>query len=108
MRNLRNSVKLIGRLGKDPEIIHFDNGNSKAVLSIATDDSYKNKDGEKVEKTDWHKVTAFGANVEIIEKYIKKGKEVCIEGKLSYNVWEDKDGKKHYYTDIIVNDLLML
>ncbi len=108
MRNLRNTVSLIGHLGKDPEITNFDNGSKKAVFSLATSDSYKNKNGEKVENTQWHRIVAWGPQAKIVEKYLKKGKEICLEGQLTYNQWENKDGIKQYSTEIVLNDLLML
>jgi single-strand DNA-binding protein len=108
MKNLRNSVSLIGRLGTDPEITTFDSGTQKAVFSLATDASYKDKEGKKVESTDWHRLVVWGGQVKVVEKYLKKGKEICIEGRLTTNTWEDKDGKKHYQAEVIVNDFLML
>ncbi len=108
MKSLRNSVNLIGRLGQDPEIFTFDNGTRKATLSLATDESYKNKEGEKVEHTEWHTLVVWGSQIKVVETYLKKGMEICIEGRLTYNHWEDKEGKKHYKTEIVVNDFLML
>ncbi len=108
MKNLRNSVSLIGRLGQDPEIFTFDNGTRKATLRLATDESYKNKEGEKVEHTEWHSLVVWGNTIKLAEKYLKKGMEICVEGRLTYSQWEDKEGKKHFKTEVNVNDILML
>ena len=108
MNALRNTVQLIGRLGQDPEIVNFPDGNKMAKFSMATDDSYKDKSGTKVERTYWHNVVVKGGLVEIVEKYVAKGKEIAIEGKLTNRSWDDKDGKKHYMTEIICNELLLL
>lgn len=108
MNALRNTVQLIGRLGQDPEIVNFSDGNKMAKFSIATDDSYKDKDGKKVERAYWHNIIVRGGLVDVVEKYVAKGKEIAIEGKLTNRTWEDKDGKKHYTTEIFCNELLML
>ncbi|WP_417856063.1 single-stranded DNA-binding protein [Xanthomarina gelatinilytica] len=108
MNTLRNKVQLIGRLGQDPEIINFEDGNKMAKFSLATDDSYKDKKGEKVERTYWHNIIVKGGLVKVVENYITKGKEIALEGKLTNRSWEDKDGKKHYTTEILCNELLML
>ena len=108
MNTLRNKVQLIGRLGKDPEIVNFSDGNKMAKLSIATDDSYKDKKGNKIERTYWHNIIVKGGLVNVVENYITKGKEIAIEGKLTNRSWEDKDGNKHYTTEILCNELLML
>ncbi|MEX2233714.1 MAG: single-stranded DNA-binding protein [Cyclobacteriaceae bacterium] len=106
MKNLRNSVQLIGWLGKDPEVKQF-NDRKKASFSIATTDNYKNQNGEKVEDTQWHHVVIWGKLAGIAEKYLKKGNEVAIEGKLIHRVYE-ANGEKRYITEINVNDLVML
>jgi len=108
MNALRNKVQLIGRLGQDPEIITFDDGNKMAKFSIATDDSYKDKNGEKVERTFWHNVAVRGGLVNIVENYVVKGKEIAIEGKLTNRSYEDKDGNKRYTTEVFCNELLLL
>ncbi len=107
MKSLRNSVQLIGRLGKDPEVKVFDKS-KKATFSIATTDSYKNKKGEKVEDTQWHNIVIWGQLADVVEKFLKKGMEVCVEGKLMHRNFETDKGEKHYITEINVNDLLML
>jgi single-strand DNA-binding protein len=77
-------------------------------LTIATNDSYKNEKGEKVEQTEWHKVVAWGKTAEIIEKYVTKGKEIAIEGKLTHRSYDDKNGEKRYITEVVANDVLLL
>ncbi|WP_299097903.1 single-stranded DNA-binding protein [uncultured Winogradskyella sp.] len=108
MNTLKNKVQLIGNLGNDPEITNFESGKILAKFSIATNDSYKNAQGEKVNDTQWHNVVAWGKTAQIIEKYITKGKEIAIEGKLTSRTWEDKDGIKRYTTEVVCNELLML
>jgi len=108
MNTLRNKVQLIGNLGNDPEIVNLDNGNKIAKFSLATNESYKDASGQKQTKTDWHNLIAWGKTAEIVEKYVTKGKELAIEGKLTTRSWEDKDGMKRYSTEVVVNELLML
>ncbi|MEJ6792096.1 MAG: single-stranded DNA-binding protein [Lacinutrix sp.] len=108
MNTLRNKVQLIGNLGQDPEIINLESGNTVAKFSIATNESYKNAYGEKVTDTQWHKIVAFGKTAQIIEKYVTKGKEIAVEGKLTTRSWDDKDGIKCYTTEVVCNELLML
>ncbi|MEY8849615.1 single-stranded DNA-binding protein [Psychroserpens sp. XS_ASV72] len=108
MSTLRNKVQLIGNLGNDPEIVKLESGKTLAKFSIATNESYKNAEGEKVTDTQWHNVVAWGKTAEIIEKFVTKGKEIAIEGKLTNRSWDDNDGKKHYVTEVVVNELLML
>jgi len=108
MNALRNKVQLIGRLGQEPEIITFDDGNKLAKFSLATDDSYKDKAGEKVERTYWHNVIVRGGLVNVVENYVVKGQEIAIEGKLTNRSYEDKEGVKRYTTEILCNELLML
>ncbi len=108
MNTLRNKVQLIGNLGSNPEIISFENGNKLAKLSLATNDYYKNAKGEKVEETQWHSLIAWGKTADIIEKYVSKGQEIAIEGKIITRSYETKEGEKRYRTEIQVNELLML
>ncbi len=107
MKSLRNSVQLIGRLGKDPEVKVFGD-KKKASFSIATFESYKNTKGEKVEDTQWHNVVIWGKLAGVAEKYLKKGQEVAVEGKLVHRDYETDKGEKRYVTEITVNDLVML
>ena len=108
MNTLRNKVQLIGNLGKDPEIITLENGSKLAKFSLATNENYKDKNGEKQSKTVWHNLIAWNKTAELIEKYVTKGKEIAIEGKLSNKSYEDKEGQKRYLTEVIVNELLLL
>ena len=108
MNTLRNKVQLIGNLGNDPEIITLESGKKLAKFSLATNENYKDKDGQKQTKTDWHNVVAWNKTVDIIEQYVSKGKEIAIEGKLSTRSYEDKEGQKRYTTEVIINELLLL
>ncbi len=108
MNSLRNKVQLIGNLGNDPEIINLDSGKKLAKFSIATNDSYKNAQGEKIQNTEWHNIVAWGKTAEIIENYVTKGNEVAIEGKLTTRSWDDKEGVKRYITEVVCNELLMI
>ncbi len=108
MSTLKNKVQLIGHVGNDPEIKSFDGGKKLAKLSIATNESYKNEKGEKVEETQWHNLIAWGKTADIIEKYVIKGKEIAIEGKLTHKSYEDKSGEKRYVTEVVIDELLML
>lgn len=100
---MKNKVFLIGNVGKDPEIKYLSNGDAVANFSLATTMKVK---GE--EKTEWHKIVAFGKVVDVIEKYVTKGSRLCVEGRLQTDEWEDKNGAKHYTTKIILSDLSML
>ena len=108
MNTLRNKVQLIGNLGNSPEIITLDSGKKLAKFSIATNESYKNAQGEKVTETQWHNVVAWNKTAEIVEQYLDKGKEVAVEGKLTSRSYDDKDGNKRYITEVVVSELLML
>jgi single-strand DNA-binding protein len=105
MNTLKNRVQLIGNVGNDPEIKNLDGGKKLASLSIATNESYTNEKGERVEQTEWHRVTAWGKTAEMIEKYVTKGKEVAIEGKLSHRSYDDKNGEKRYITEVVVSGI---
>lgn len=108
MNQLRNKVQLIGHLGKDPEIFKFDNGQMKARVTLATNEVYRNKKGEKISDTSWHSIIMFGKTAEIAERFLIKGNEIGIEGKLTYRSYEDKDSNKRFVTEIIVNELLLM
>lgn len=108
MNNLRNKVQLIGNLGLAPEIVSFENGNKLAKIRLATNEFYKNAKGEKVKETQWHSLIAWGKQADIFEKYIKKGQEIAVEGKLVTRSYETKEGEKRYRTEIQVSELLML
>ena len=104
---MKNKVQLIGHVGQEPEVKTINN-KKVANLTIATNDFYYNEKGDKVEQTEWHRITAWGKTAEIIEKYVTKGKEIAVEGKLSHRSYDDKDGNKRYVTEILVSELLLL
>ena len=108
MNNLRNSVRLIGNLGMNPEVKEIGKDKKVAKFSLATKEVYKNEDGEKVSETQWHNLIAWGNQAKIAEKYLKKGNEIAIEGKLTSRNYTDKDGVKRYVTEIVVNEILMI
>jgi single-strand DNA-binding protein len=108
MNDLRNRVQLIGRLGMNPEIKETESGRKMARTNIATSDHYTNAKGEKVSETQWHNIIAWGKTAEIMEKYLQKGHEILIEGKLMHRQWTDKEGAKRYFTEVQVNSLLMM
>ncbi|MEG2099897.1 single-stranded DNA-binding protein [Flavobacterium sp. YO12] len=108
MNAMKNRVQLIGNVGNDPEIKTLETGKKLAHLTIATNEIYKNEKGDKVEKTEWHRVTAWGKTAEIIEKFVVKGKEVAIDGKLTHRSYDDKNGEKRFITEVVVNEILLL
>jgi single-strand DNA-binding protein len=108
MYAMKNKVQLIGNLGQAPEVKTTETGKKLAQFSVATNESYQNAQGEKVTETQWHQVVAWGKLAEIVEKYLVKGKEVAIEGKLVNRNYIDKQGVKHYVTEVVASDLLML
>jgi len=103
----KNQTTLIGTVGKDPEVIHYPNGTVIAKLSLATNEKYK-KDGKDVEKTTWHNVRAWGYFAELIERDVKTGTVLCIDGKNANDTWEDKSGKKHYEYYVQINQFGIL
>ena len=108
MSTLKNSVRLVGNLGMDPEIRVFDNNKRLAKLALATNESYKNDKGERVTETQWHNIIIWGAQAKFAEDILKKGDEVAIDGKLSSRSYVDKDGNKKYVTEIVVSEFLKL
>ncbi len=108
MNTMKNKVQLIGHVGQEPEVKTFGEGKKVANITIATNDSYTNEKGEKVDQTEWHRVTAWGKTAEIIEKYVTKGKEIAIEGKLTHRSYDDKDGNKRYVTEVVASEILLL
>lgn len=108
MNSLRNKVQLIGNLGNAPEIVNLESGKKLAKFSLATNESYTNAQGEKITNTDWHNLVAWGKTADIIEKYVTKGKEIAIEGKLTSRSYETKEGEKRYITEVVIHDLLLL
>ena len=108
MNAMKNKVQLIGNVGQEPEVKTIGEGKKVANITIATNDYYFNDKGDKVEQTEWHRVVAWGKVADIIEKYVSKGKEIAIEGKLTHRSYDDKDGIKRYVTEIVANDILLL
>lgn len=108
MYALKNKVQLIGNLGAKPEVKNTESGKKRAQFSLATHETYRNAKGEKVDETHWHRLTAWGKVAEIAEKYLEKGKEIAIEGKLINRSYTDKQGNKKFITEVQVNELLML
>lgn len=103
-----NKVILVGHLGKDPEVRHLDNGRAVCNFSLATSESYKNKQGEKVTNTEWHNIILWSPLAEIAEKYLKKGNQVYIEGKLTTRSWDDQQGNKRSTTEVVGRELTLL
>jgi len=106
MSTLRNSVRLVGNLGMDPEVRTFENDRKLAKLSLATNETYKNDKGERVTDTQWHNLILWGVQAKMAEEFLKKGDEVAVEGKLSSRSYVDKDGNKKFTTEIVVNEFL--
>mgnify|MGYP000614900613 CR=1 FL=1 len=104
---MKNRVQLIGHVGQEPEIKNLESGRV-ANFTIATNESYTNAKGEKVEQTEWHRVSAWGKTVEIIERLLTKGSHVAIEGKLTHRSYDDIDGNKRYITEVVANELVLL
>lgn len=103
-----NKVQLIGHLGKDPEIRHLENGNTVAQFSIATSEKFKDKSGDVKEKTEWHNIVIWGKLAEVAEKYLRKGGQLYVDGKITYRQWTDKEGAKKTTTEIIASSFIML
>ena len=106
MNTLRNSVRLVGNLGMDPEVKSFDNNKKLARLSLATSESYKNDRGEKVTETQWHNLTLWGNLAKFAEDDLKKGDTIAIEGRLKNSNYVDKDGNKRYFCEVVVNEFI--
>ena len=103
-----NKAILVGNVGKDPEVRYLEGGTSVASFSLATTEVYKNKNGEKVSQTEWHNIVAWRGLAELAEKYITKGRQLYIEGKITNRSWEDKEGNKRYTTEIVANTIQLL
>ena len=108
MSKLRNRVQLIGNVGNNPEVRNLESGSKLVRVSLATNESYRNKEGERVTQTEWHNVVAWNKTAEIIESYVVKGQEIGVDGKLTTRSWEDKDGIKRYTTEVVCNEILLL
>ncbi len=103
-----NKVILVGNLGKDPEVRHLENGASVANFSIATSETYKDKNGNRQEQTEWHNVVLWRGLAQIAEKYLRKGSQIYVEGKLKTRSWQDKDGNTRYTTEVVGDQMTML
>lgn len=103
-----NKVILVGNLGKDPEVRHLDNGRAVANFSLATNETYKNKQGERVTNTEWHNIVLWSPLAEIAERFLQKGKQVYIEGKITTRSWDDQDGNKRYTTEVVGREMTLL
>lgn len=103
-----NKVILVGRLGKDPEVRYMTNGEAVANATLATSENWKDKSGEKQERTEWHSLVFYRRLAEIAGEYLKKGSQIYVEGKIQTRKWQDKEGKDRYTTEIIVNEMQML
>jgi single-strand DNA-binding protein len=108
MNALKNKVQLIGNLGQDPEVVNLDSGSKLAKFSIATNETYRNTKGEKVTDTQWHNIVVWGKLADVVEKFLYKGSEVAVEGKLIHRSYENKEGEKRFISEIKCNELLML
>ena len=108
MSSLRNKVQLIGNLGNNPEILNLESGKKLARFSLATNETYTNSQGEKITNTEWHNLIAWGKTADVIEKYVTKGKEIAVEGKLTSRSYEKNNGEKCYVTEVVINDLVLL
>ncbi|MBW6490369.1 MAG: single-stranded DNA-binding protein [Lentimicrobium sp.] len=108
MKALKNRVQLIGHLGADPEVKTFENGSMMVRLSLATNEPAKGKNGEKSIRTQWHTLVIWGKLAEICARYLQKGREVAVEGRIAYRTYTDSEGRNHLSTEVTVNDLLMI
>ncbi len=108
MNSLKNRVTLIGNLGQDPETKTTESGKKVTNFTLATDDGYKNSDGQKVSETTWHNIVAWNGLADIAGKYLKKGRQVAVEGRIVYRTYEDKKGATKNITEIVLNDLILL
>jgi len=104
MKNLKNSVTLMGHLGADPEFKQLENGKCLSKFRLATNEIYKTKEGEKVTTTQWHQCVAWGKQAELINQLLKKGKEVVVLGKINYRNYEDKEGQNRTVSEIVINE----
>ena len=108
MTTLKNSVQLIGHLGADPKTFEFDGGKMKTTFSMATSEYYKDAKGERQQDTQWHNIVAWGGTAKIAADYLHKGSEIAIHGKLTNRSYEDKEGNKKYFTEVVASEILML
>ncbi len=103
-----NKVMLIGNLGRDPELRYTQNGQAVANFTLATNESWKNKSGEREERTEWHRIVVWGRQAEVARDYLAKGRQIFVEGRIQTREWEDKDGQKRYTTEVVATSFVML
>lgn len=108
MSTIKNHVQLIGNVGQDPTITNLESGKKVARLSLATNENYKNNQGEKQTDTNWHTIVAWGKVADIIEKFVSKGKEIGVVGKLKTRTYTMDDGNQRYVTEVVANEILLL
>ncbi len=108
MSSLKNNVQLIGNVGQEPTITQLESGKQVARVSLATNESYYDNNGEKQTNTNWHTLVAWGKTAGIIEKYVSKGKEIAIKGKLTSRTYEDKEGVKRSISEVVINEILLM
>lgn len=108
MSTLRNKVQLIGNVGNAPEIKELENGKNVALFSVATNEFYKNSKGERVQDTQWHQIVAWGKTADLVEKYVGKGREIALEGKLSTRTYKSDSGENRVSTEIVASEILLL
>lgn len=108
MSNLKNRVQLIGNLGNDPEVITFDSGKKLVKASLATNEKYKNASGQDITDTDWHNVVAWGKTADLFEKFLSKGDQCGVVGKLKNRSYQGEDGETKYVTEVVVDELLLM
>ena len=108
MNNLKNRVNLIGNLGMNPQVREIGNGRKVARFTLATSESYRNSKGDKVTETQWHNIVAWGNQASFAERYMEKGQQVAVEGKLTHREYKDGKGEKRYITEVVVNEILIL
>ena len=108
MSTLKNKVQLIGNVGNAPETKTLESGKKVANFSLATNEFYKNSEGEKVQNTQWHNIVAWGKTAEIVENYLTQGKEVILEGKLTSRSYETQTGEKRYVTEVVAQEVMIL
>lgn len=105
---ITNMVHLCGNLGKDPEVRYMDNGKAKATFTFATNETFTDKDGVKQTRTEWHNIVAWNKTAEILEKYVRKGDKLLLQGHIQYRTWDDKDGNKKHITEIVIEEMQLL
>ncbi len=108
MSNMKNQVRLIGNLGMDPEIKEVGTNRKLAKFSLATNETYRNDKGERITETQWHNLIGWGRIAIICEKYLKKGAEIAVEGKLNNRSYVDREGHKRYVSEVVVSDMVLL